>query len=39
VHPGHFYDFATDGYLVVSLITPPEEFREGARRVLGVLNG
>ena len=39
VHPGHFYDFATDGYLVASLITPPEEFREGVRRVLGVLNG
>ena len=38
VHPGHFYDFASDGYLVVSLITPPEEFREGVRRVLGVLN-
>lgn len=35
VHPGHFYDFASDGYLVVSLITPPEEFREGVRRVLG----
>lgn len=35
VHPGHFYDFASDGCLVVSLITPPEEFREGVRRVLG----
>ncbi len=22
VQPGHFYDFAADGYLVVSLITP-----------------
>jgi aspartate/methionine/tyrosine aminotransferase len=39
VHPGHFYDFPTDGYLVVSLITPPEEFREGIRRLLGVMNG
>ena len=28
VHPGHFYDFPSDGYLIVSLITPPEEFRE-----------
>ncbi len=38
VHPGHFYDFPTDGYLVLSLITPPEEFREGVSRVLSVLN-
>jgi len=34
VHPGHFYDFPRDGYLVVSLITPPQDFREGVRRVL-----
>ncbi len=34
VHPGHFYDFHSDGYLVVSLITPPQEFAEGMRRVL-----
>jgi aspartate/methionine/tyrosine aminotransferase len=27
VHPGHFYDFQRDGYLVVSLIVPAEEFR------------
>ncbi|HZR56530.1 MAG TPA: pyridoxal phosphate-dependent aminotransferase [Terriglobales bacterium] len=34
VHPGHFYDFPSDGYLVLSLITPEEEFREGMERVL-----
>lgn len=34
VHPGHFYDFAADGYLVVSLITAGEEFTEGIRRLL-----
>jgi alanine-synthesizing transaminase len=34
VHPGHFYDFPTDGYLILSLITPAAEFREGIRRVL-----
>jgi len=34
VHPGHFFDFPTDGYLVVSLIAPEEEFAEGMRRVL-----
>ena len=37
VHPGHFYDFPQDGYLVASLITLPAEFREGIRRVLDVL--
>jgi len=34
VHPGHFYDFPGDGYLVVSLIAAPEEFAEGLARVL-----
>jgi alanine-synthesizing transaminase len=34
VHPGHFYDFPQDGYLVLSLITQPEEFREGIARLL-----
>jgi len=38
VHPGHFFDFASDGYLVLSLITPPEVFREGVQRTLNVLN-
>lgn len=34
VHPGHFYEFPTDGYLVVSLITPVQEFSEGIARLL-----
>jgi aspartate/methionine/tyrosine aminotransferase len=34
VHPGHFYDFPKDGYLVLSLIGPTVEFREGIARVL-----
>ena len=34
IHPGHFFDFAQDGYLVASLITPPDHFRDGMRRVL-----
>jgi aspartate/methionine/tyrosine aminotransferase len=33
-HPGHFYDFESDGYLVLSLIPAAEEFSEGVRRVL-----
>jgi aspartate/methionine/tyrosine aminotransferase len=38
VHPGHFYDFSGDGYLVLSLITPVEQFREGVARVLELAN-
>jgi alanine-synthesizing transaminase len=34
VQPGYFYDFASDGYVVLSLITPEAEFREGVRRLL-----
>jgi aspartate/methionine/tyrosine aminotransferase len=34
VHPGHFFDFAGDGFLVVSLIAREEEFAEGMRRIL-----
>src|SRR5579859_2160810 len=38
LHPGHFYDFPSDGYLVLSLITPREEFDEGMKKVLAYLN-
>ena len=34
LHPGHFYDFPNDGFLVVSLITPQEDFRRGIGQVL-----
>jgi aspartate/methionine/tyrosine aminotransferase len=37
VHPGHFYDFLGDGYLVVSLITPEQDFKEGIRRILSTV--
>jgi aspartate/methionine/tyrosine aminotransferase len=33
-HPGHFYDFADDGYPVVSLLAPVEEFGEGIRAII-----
>jgi alanine-synthesizing transaminase len=39
VHPGHFYDFPTDGYLVVSLITPPQPFHAGIARMLELVKG
>ena len=34
VHPGHFYDFPRDGFLVLSLITAEAEFQEGIMRLL-----
>jgi aspartate/methionine/tyrosine aminotransferase len=34
VHPGHFFDFAEEAYVVVSLLTPPELLAEGARRIV-----
>jgi len=34
VHPGHFYEFPSDGYLVLSLITREQTFAEGSRRLL-----
>ncbi len=37
IHPGHFYDFPNDGYLVLSLITPPDDFREGIQRLLEIV--
>ena len=37
VHPGHFYDFPADGYLVVSLITPTDVFSEGIGLLLEAL--
>jgi aspartate/methionine/tyrosine aminotransferase len=39
VQPGHFYDFASDGHLVISLITPGDEFAEGIRRLLACVAG
>jgi alanine-synthesizing transaminase len=36
VHPGHFYDFPTDGYLVLSLITTEKDFAEGVKLLLSV---
>jgi alanine-synthesizing transaminase len=38
VHPGHFYDFPSDGFLVVSLIAEEKEFGVGIGQVLESLN-
>jgi aspartate/methionine/tyrosine aminotransferase len=37
VHPGYFFDFPSEAYLVLSLLPPPAEFLEGVNRVLGDL--
>ena len=39
VHPGRFFDFRQDGFLVLSLITPETVFREGVRRLLEFFSG
>ena len=33
VHPGHFFNFTRDGFLVLSLIAPEADFLEGVRRL------
>jgi alanine-synthesizing transaminase len=34
VQPGYFYDFESEAYLIVSLLTPEPVFREGVDRIL-----
>lgn len=34
VHPGFFFDFPSEAYLILSLLPPPELFSEGLSRVL-----
>jgi alanine-synthesizing transaminase len=34
LHPGHFYDFPSNGYLVLSLITPQAVFQTAVERIL-----
>jgi hypothetical protein len=34
VQPGYFYDFENSGCIVLSLLTAPDIFREGIRRLL-----
>jgi aspartate/methionine/tyrosine aminotransferase len=33
VHPGYFFEFGSDGYFVVSLLTRPDVFAEGISRI------
>jgi alanine-synthesizing transaminase len=38
VHPGYFFDFATDDFLVLSLLPEPARFAEGVERMAGRLS-
>ena len=38
VHPGHFYDFPADSYLIISLITDPKILADGATRLFRFLS-
>jgi len=37
VHPGYFFDFPREAYLVLSLLTPPEILEDGLDRILADL--
>jgi aspartate/methionine/tyrosine aminotransferase len=37
VHPGYFFDFATEDFLVLSLLPEPDRFAEGVRKFAGWL--
>jgi alanine-synthesizing transaminase len=37
VHPGYFFDFPHEAFLVLSLLTPEEDFAEGLARLLADL--
>jgi alanine-synthesizing transaminase len=39
VHPGHFFNFSRDGFLVLSLITPEAQFQEGVWRLRNFFDG
>jgi hypothetical protein len=34
VHPGYFFDFAHEAFLVVSLLPEPDRFTRGVARIL-----
>jgi aspartate/methionine/tyrosine aminotransferase len=38
VHPGHFYDFPSDGFLIVSLIASQMDFSRGLESLLSFFN-
>jgi aspartate/methionine/tyrosine aminotransferase len=39
VHPGYFFDFPTEAFIVISLLPAPEVFDEAVSRMLGAVAG
>jgi aspartate/methionine/tyrosine aminotransferase len=39
VHPGYFFDFDREGFIVLSLLTQRDVFDEGVARIVGVVSG
>jgi aspartate/methionine/tyrosine aminotransferase len=39
VHPGHFFDFEEEAYVVASLLTPEAAFAEGVMRIVHRVSG
>lgn len=39
VHPGYFFDFSGEAFIVVSLLPPVEVFEEGLRRIVRRIRG
>jgi hypothetical protein len=39
VHPGFFFDFASEAFIVVSLLPEPDVFREAMTRVVSIAGG
>ena len=37
VHPGHFYDFPSKGFLVLSLLPAPDIFDEALRKIISII--
>ena len=36
VQPGYFFDFESEAYLVLSLLTPESDFRRGISRIMSL---
>src|SRR5262245_7224243 len=39
VHPGRFFDFRNEAFLVLSLLVRPDRFREGLQKLLDFCQG
>ncbi len=37
-HPGYFYDFPGEGFLIISLLPPPDDFNRGVESMLDLIS-